>query len=98
MEENIALPLILKGVEKETLEQKVNGMLELVGLSNWRRHRPFQLSGGQQQRVAIGRALITAPPIILADELTGNLDFNTSTEILHELIDMKKHLSKVLSW
>ena len=90
VEENIALPLILKGVEKETLEQKVDGMLELVGLSNWRRHRPFQLSGGQQQRVAIGRALITAPPIILADELTGNLDFNTSTEILHVLIDMKK--------
>lgn len=66
-------------------------MIELVGLENWSNHRPVQLSGGQQQRVAIGRALITSPPIVLADEPTGNLDFNRTTELLKMLVEMKKN-------
>lgn len=94
VEENIALPLILKDIKKDIIDEQVEKMLELVGLTDWKNHRPFQLSGGQQQRVAIGRALITSPPIILADELTGNLDFNTSTDILNVLVDMKKRFNQ----
>jgi putative ABC transport system ATP-binding protein len=90
VEENIALPLILKGKESDEIDEKVRQMLEIVGLMEWKKHRPIQLSGGQQQRVAIARALITSPPIVLADEPTGNLDFNTSTDILNVLVDMKK--------
>jgi putative ABC transport system ATP-binding protein len=94
VEENVALPLILKDVAEEEIEEKVQQMLALIGLTDWKTHRPIQLSGGQQQRVAIGRALITSPPIVLADELTGNLDFNTSTDILNVLVEMKKRLKQ----
>jgi len=94
VEENIALPLILKDKEKDQIDEQVQQMLELLGLTAWKRHRPVQLSGGQQQRVAIGRALIMQPPIVLADELTGNLDFNTSTDILNVLVDMKKRFNQ----
>ena len=90
VEENIALPLILKGEKDGVVKEKVSNMLEITGLQKWREHRPVELSGGQQQRVAIGRALITSPPIVLADELTGNLDFNTSTDILQTLLKMKE--------
>ncbi len=94
VEENIALPLILKGVNESQINQKVSEIVEIVGLSKWKTHRPIQLSGGQQQRVAIGRALITSPPIVLADELTGNLDFNTSTDILNVLVSMKEKFNQ----
>ncbi|AFJ60759.1 MULTISPECIES: ABC transporter ATP-binding protein [Bacillus] len=94
VEENIALPLVLKGINKKDADKKVKEMLQLVSLTKWKRHRPIQLSGGQQQRVAIARALITSPPIVLADELTGNLDFNTTQDILNVLVDMKKRLNK----
>lgn len=94
VEENVGLPLVLKGVDQREVDQKVDEMLELVGLSKWKRHRPIQLSGGQQQRVAISRALITSPPIVLADELTGNLDFNTTKDILNVLVDLKNRLNK----
>lgn len=90
VEENIALPLVLKGETDADIDRKVTKMIEVIGLEKWRTHRPVELSGGQQQRVAIGRALITSPPIVLADELTGNLDFNTSTDILQTLLEMKK--------
>ncbi|WP_244895354.1 ABC transporter ATP-binding protein [Evansella clarkii] len=94
VEENIALPLILKGVNESQISQKVSEIVNIVGLSKWKTHRPVQLSGGQQQRVAIGRALITSPPIVLADELTGNLDFNTSTDILKVLVSMKEKFNQ----
>lgn len=94
VEENIALPLILKGLNEDETNSRVARMLEMIGLENWRKHRPVQLSGGQQQRIAIGRALITEPPIVLADELTGNLDFNTSTDILSVLVRMKDELNQ----
>ncbi|MNJ32609.1 Lipoprotein-releasing system ATP-binding protein LolD [compost metagenome] len=94
VEENIALPLILKGADEALLKEKVDQILGLMGLTPWRKHRPIQLSGGQQQRVAIGRALIMSPPIILADEPTGNLDYNTSNEILNVLVEMKERLNQ----
>lgn len=94
VEENIALPLILKGEHDTEITKKVNQILDLVHLTEWRTHRPVELSGGQQQRVAIGRALISSLPIVLADEPTGNLDFNTSTDILNGLVEMKQTLNQ----
>lgn len=94
VEENIALPLILKDVNKKEIKSKTTEMIELVGLSKWKTHRPVELSGGQQQRVAIARALITSPPIILADEPTGNLDYNTTIEILDIIKAMKEKLKQ----
>ncbi|WP_141525295.1 ABC transporter ATP-binding protein [Bacillus cereus] len=94
VEENIALPLILSADSEEEIREKTNKILDVLGLVNWRNHRPVQLSGGQQQRVAIGRVLITSPPIVLADEPTGNLDFNTSNDILRVLVDMKQRFNQ----
>lgn len=94
VEENIALPLILSADSEEEIREKTNKILGVLGLVNWKNHRPVQLSGGQQQRVAIGRALITSPPIVLADEPTGNLDFNMSNDILRVLVDMKQKFNQ----
>ena len=80
VEQNIIFPLLL---DYKKLEQaKVEEILEVLGLTERRHHLPSQLSGGQQQRVAIGRALITKPKLILADEPTGNLDSKNSSDVI----------------
>jgi len=81
-EENITLPLIIDGKETRKYHDRLDRLLNLVGLEDRRRHRPDQLSGGEQQRVAIARALITDPAIVLADEPTGNLDTKTGAIIM----------------
>ena len=86
--ENMTLPLKLDG--QKVNEERVNELLELLGLAERRKHLPSQLSGGQQQRVSIGRALINAPALVLADEPTGNLDSKSSQEI----IGLLKHSNK----
>jgi putative ABC transport system ATP-binding protein len=80
--ENVALPFLIAGGTLAEHRQRVDSLLELVGLSDKAAHRPDQLSAGEQQRVALARALATEPAILLADEPTGNLDFTTGTEIL----------------
>ena len=85
VEENISLPLLLD--ERKPEEDVLQEMLLLLNLRNRGKHLPNQLSGGQQQRVSIGRALITNPAIILADEPTGNLDSKSSAEVM-ELFHM----------
>jgi putative ABC transport system ATP-binding protein len=82
-EENILLPLSIAGVKPD--REWVDELLDRMGLANRRTHRPSELSGGQQQRVAIGRALISKPTIVFADEPTGNLDSRTGGEILDVL-------------
>ena len=82
-EENILLPLSIAGVKPD--REWVDQLVDRMGLTNRRTHRPSELSGGQQQRVAIGRALISRPTIVFADEPTGNLDSKTSGEILEVL-------------
>ena len=80
--ENVELPLVLRGESRKIRRQKALEALARVGLQNRAGHRPAELSGGQQQRVAIARVLAAQPPLILADEPTGNLDGVTSREIL----------------
>jgi putative ABC transport system ATP-binding protein len=81
-EENVALPLLIDGQNPARHQAKIDRLLDLVGLSDRRTHRPHQLSGGQQQRVAVARAFVNDPEIVLADEPTGNLDSRAGTAIL----------------
>ncbi|MEG1847697.1 MAG: ABC transporter ATP-binding protein [Lachnospiraceae bacterium] len=80
--ENVALPLTFQGMDRKLRIQKANEALDMVGLKPHKKHRPTQMSGGQQQRVGVARALVVQPEIIFADEPTGNLDSNTSKEML----------------
>ncbi|MBR6256232.1 MAG: ABC transporter ATP-binding protein [Lachnospiraceae bacterium] len=80
--ENVAMPLTFQGVSKAEREARAIKMLKLVGLKKYMKHRPGQMSGGQQQRVGIARALVVNPEIVFADEPTGNLDSNTTMEVL----------------
>jgi ABC-type lipoprotein export system ATPase subunit len=83
--ENVALPLVLGGTSKAAAEERADQLLARVGLEQRRKHLPAQLSGGEIQRIAIARALAYNPPIILADEPTGNLDSKTGESILELL-------------
>ncbi len=93
--ENVALPMMFQGIEKEEREEKAKKMLDKVGLGDRLDHYPNQLSGGQQQRVAIARALANNPDIILADEPTGNLDTKTG-EIVIEFLEKLNNEGKTI--
>ena len=86
--ENVELPLIYRGIDKKTRRNLAKEALEMVGLGQRMDHKPAEMSGGQQQRVAIARAIAAKPPVILADEPTGNLDTASSKGILDILKDL----------
>jgi len=87
-EENIALPLMLEGKRPDEIKAKVEELMGRLGMLARRRHRPDAMSGGEQQRCAIGRALVTEPSVILADEPTGNLDSSNSRAVCELLRDL----------
>src|ERR1700730_7055022 len=90
--ENVALPLHLKGLRRKEIDQRARELLDLVQLGQRLDHLPDELSGGERQRVAIARALSIYPPILLADEPTGNLDSATGIEILKLIHDLHDRL------
>jgi putative ABC transport system ATP-binding protein len=94
--ENVALPLHLKGIPRKDIELRARALLEMVKLDRRVDHLPDELSGGERQRVAIARALAFYPPVILADEPTGNLDTHTGAEILTLIHDLHDHLNATI--
>ncbi len=94
VEENITLPVLMDGRKVNT--ERLEELLQILGLQNRRHHLPGELSGGQQQRVSIGRALMNAPGVVLADEPTGNLDSRNSAEILQLLRDSSRRYRQTL--
>ena len=92
--ENMCLPVLMDG--RPVNQARLENMLHVLGLEGREHHLPNQLSGGQQQRVAIGRALMNAPAVVLADEPTGNLDSKNSAEIMHLLRKSNRELSQTL--
>lgn len=94
VEQNIMFPLLLD--YRKPNSKDVDEILDLLGLTERRHHLPSQLSGGQQQRVAIGRALITKPKLILADEPTGNLDSKNSRDVMDMLTNASRHFRQTI--
>lgn len=94
--ENVALPLTFQGVSKKERMKRAKKMIHLVGLDKYWDHKPNQMSGGQQQRVGVARALVVRPEIIFADEPTGNLDSNTSQEIMNLMQNVVREHNQTL--
>ena len=94
--ENVELPLLIHPISKKDRHNRVMQALDLAGISDRSEHYPSQLSGGQEQRVAIARSLVTDPPLIVADEPTGDLDLKSATQILDLMKRMSGELGKTI--
>ena len=94
--DNVALPLVVTGADQHEIPRRVRAALEKVGLLSKEKMYPVTLSGGEQQRVGIARAVVNKPPLLLADEPTGNLDAALSDEILDLFLDFHNHGVTVL--
>ena len=92
--ENVEMPLLISGVNSQVARRRSLEMLETVGLGSWTQHLPAELSGGQRQRVTIARALINNPAIIWADEPTGDLDSETTQDIMDLLLSLNRENSQ----
>ncbi len=88
--ENVELPLLVSGTKSDDARKRSLSALEMVGLNGWESHYPAELSGGQQQRIAVARALVNQPEIVWGDEPTGNLDSETSTEVMNLLVELNQ--------
>ena len=89
--ENVALPLMFKGVSKKVRLRRARAELKSMGLLGRANHLPTEMSGGQQQRVGIARAFVSNPKVIFADEPTGNLDSRTSKQVLYRMLELSKN-------
>lgn len=94
--ENVELPMIYKGIPEHERIVRAKNALKIVGLEKREDHMPNQMSGGQQQRVAIARAIVNDPPLILADEPTGNLDTKTSIEVMEFFVNLNEQMGKTI--
>ena len=94
--ENVELPMIYKGIPEEERIERAKHALKIVGLEAREDHMPNQMSGGQQQRVAIASAIVNDPPLILADEPTGNLDTKTSIEVMEFFVNLNEKTGKTI--
>ena len=94
--ENVMMPALIGGIDKNEASRRAAELLEMVGLSNRSEHKPAQMSGGEQQRVAIARALVCRPSVVLADEPTGNLDSANSAEIQRLLVDVRDRFEQTI--
>ena len=94
--QNVMMPLLIRGTDRKSAQEKAEEILEMVGLKQRKSHKPNELSGGQQQRVAIARALITHPAVLLADEPTGALDSKTGQEILSLFRDLNRQGNTII--
>jgi putative ABC transport system ATP-binding protein len=95
-ERNVELPLLLTPLSRAQRRQSVDAALALVGLTDWRKHRPNELSGGQQQRVAIARAIVADPTLLVCDEPTGDLDRETAEDVLGFLQQLNRTQQKTI--
>jgi putative ABC transport system ATP-binding protein len=94
--QNVAFPLLLLNHSEDESLERAEKMLQLVGMEKWRDYYPTELSGGQQQRVALSRALVTEPDVIIADEPTGNLDYNSGMDLMNELAKLNKEEGRTI--
>ena len=92
--ENVCIPALIKNVSKKDAQKEAEKLLDFLGLSERTHHKPNELSGGEQQRVAVARALINKPLIVFADEPTGNLDNQTSTDLHNLFVNLKNELGQ----